>query len=130
MGYTPHEWKQTRKVSTCNRLDFESLGSWPTMLKNFLGTESYARVPCWWLWNVYLLLSYFCKNYNYIGQGCKHGKVDNSWSMPQVQWKWFKTIHKIWILWRKTNHRHFKNMLIYKVANCDDKKIPRKVYIF
>ena len=21
--------------------------------------------------------------------GCKHGKVDNSWSMPSVKWKWF-----------------------------------------
>ena len=33
--------KQNRKMSTCNRLDLESLGSWPTIyahFKNFLGT--------------------------------------------------------------------------------------------
>ena len=32
------EWiKQNRKMSTCNRLDLESIGSWSTMLKNFSG---------------------------------------------------------------------------------------------
>ena len=31
--------KQNRKMTTCNRLDFESLGSWP---KNFPGSEQ----PC------------------------------------------------------------------------------------
>ena len=30
---------QNRKMSTCNRLDLESLGSWPTMPKNFPGTD-------------------------------------------------------------------------------------------
>ena len=29
--------KQNHKMSTCNQLDLESLGSWPTMPKNFLG---------------------------------------------------------------------------------------------
>ena len=37
--YTSNEWKQNQKMSTCNRLDLESLGSWPTMPKNFLGTR-------------------------------------------------------------------------------------------
>ena len=35
--YTSNEWKQNRKMSTCHRLDLESLGSWPTMPKNFPG---------------------------------------------------------------------------------------------
>ena len=36
--YTSHEWQQNRKMSTCNRLDSESLGSWPpTMPKNLPG---------------------------------------------------------------------------------------------
>ena len=39
--YTSNEWKQTRKMSTCTRLDLESVGSFLTMLKNFPGT----RVP-------------------------------------------------------------------------------------
>ena len=30
--------KQNRKTSTRNRLDLETLGSWPTMPKNFPGT--------------------------------------------------------------------------------------------
>ena len=35
--YTSNEWKhlQNRKMSTCNQLDLESRGSWPTMAKNF-----------------------------------------------------------------------------------------------
>ena len=36
---------------------------------------------------------------------CKHGKLDNSWSLPMLMW--FKTIHKLWILWKK-NHRYSK----------------------
>jgi hypothetical protein len=32
--------KKNKKMSTCNRLDLESLGSWPTMPKNFPGTET------------------------------------------------------------------------------------------
>ena len=36
--YTSNAWKQDRKMSTCNRLDWESLGSWPTMPKNSPGT--------------------------------------------------------------------------------------------
>ena len=36
--YTSNEWKQKRKMSTCNRLDSESHGSWLTMPKNFPGT--------------------------------------------------------------------------------------------
>ena len=37
--YTSNEWKhQNRKISTCKRLDLESLGSWLTMPKNFRGT--------------------------------------------------------------------------------------------
>ena len=35
---TSNEWKQNRKMSTCNRLDLESLGSWPIVPKNFLGS--------------------------------------------------------------------------------------------
>ena len=31
------------KMSTCNRLDLESLGSWPTMPKNFPGTVVEGR---------------------------------------------------------------------------------------
>ena len=38
--YTSNEWKQNRKMSTSNRLDLESLGSWPTMPKNFPGSGS------------------------------------------------------------------------------------------
>ena len=34
--------KKNWKMSTCNQLDLESLGSWPTMPKNFPGT----RVGC------------------------------------------------------------------------------------
>ena len=33
--------KQNWKMSTCNRLDLESLRSWPTMSKNLLGTGTY-----------------------------------------------------------------------------------------
>ena len=29
--YTSNEWKQNRKMIRCNRLDLESLGSWPTI---------------------------------------------------------------------------------------------------
>ena len=43
--YTSNEWKhQNRKMSTCNQLDFESLGSCPPTLHmpiNFPGTEWY-----------------------------------------------------------------------------------------
>ena len=35
--YTSNEWKQNRKMSTCDRLGLESLGSWPIMPKNFVG---------------------------------------------------------------------------------------------
>ena len=38
--YTSNEWQQNWKMSTCNRLDLESLGSWPTMPKNFPGSDS------------------------------------------------------------------------------------------
>ena len=31
--------KQNRKMSTYDQLNLESLGSWPTMSKNFPGTE-------------------------------------------------------------------------------------------
>ena len=37
--YIPHEWKQSRKMSTCHQLDLESPGSWLTMSKNFPGTN-------------------------------------------------------------------------------------------
>ena len=36
--HTSNERKQNQKMSTRNRLDLESLGSWPTMPKNFPGT--------------------------------------------------------------------------------------------
>ena len=37
--YIQTKWThQNRKMSTCNRLDLESPGSWPTMPKNFPGT--------------------------------------------------------------------------------------------
>ena len=45
--YTSNEWKQNRKMSTCNRLDLESLGSWPTMSKNFLGI-GFQGLTCVW----------------------------------------------------------------------------------
>ena len=53
--YTSNEWKhQTRKMSTCNQLDFESLGSCPPTLHmpiNFLGTEWYNSYwSTYWLW--------------------------------------------------------------------------------
>ena len=35
--YISNEWKQNRKMSTCNRLDLESLGSWPTMPQKLPG---------------------------------------------------------------------------------------------
>jgi hypothetical protein len=42
--YTSNEWKQNRKVmSTCNWLDLESLGSWPTKL--YMPKTSWALVP-------------------------------------------------------------------------------------
>ena len=31
-------------MSTCNQLDLESLGSWPTMPKNFSGTRVEAMI--------------------------------------------------------------------------------------
>jgi hypothetical protein len=34
---TSNEWKQNRKMSTCNRLDVGLLGSWSSMPKNFPG---------------------------------------------------------------------------------------------
>jgi hypothetical protein len=40
--YTSNEGKQNRKMPTCNQLDLESLGSRPTMPKNFPGTASNA----------------------------------------------------------------------------------------
>ena len=53
--YTPTEWKQNWKImSTCNWLDLESLGSWPTMPKNFLGTAWDDVFLTWqseYLWN-------------------------------------------------------------------------------
>ena len=36
--HTSNEWKKNRKMSTCIQLDLESLGSWPTIPKNFMGT--------------------------------------------------------------------------------------------
>ena len=39
--------KPNRNMSTCNRLDLELLGSWPTMPKNLPGT-GLAHLP--WLW--------------------------------------------------------------------------------
>ena len=39
--YASNEWKQNQKMSTCNRLDLESLGSWP---------NTYAhKLPGHWL---------------------------------------------------------------------------------
>ena len=54
--YTLNEWKQHRKMSTCNRLDLESLGSWPT-LPNRLEQSKSPRMEykcAWWgisLWS-------------------------------------------------------------------------------
>ena len=31
-------------------------------------------------------------NVGKLGDGCKHGKVDNSWSLLRFKWKWSKTI--------------------------------------
>ena len=31
LEYALNEWKRNRNMSTCNRLDLESLGSWPTL---------------------------------------------------------------------------------------------------
>ena len=46
--YTSIGWKQHRKMSTCNRLDSESLGSWPTtMPKNFPGTAASHKFHVW-----------------------------------------------------------------------------------
>ena len=43
--YTSNQWKQNRKkMSTCNRLDWESRGSWPTLPKNFIGTAVTIRI--------------------------------------------------------------------------------------
>ena len=64
--YTSNEWKQNRKMSTCNQLDLESLGSCPTMPKNFPSTGPHVchKVNCvvlvltcsvwgcWWWWQV------------------------------------------------------------------------------
>ena len=38
--YTSNERKQTERRQNVNRLDLESLGSWPTMPKHFPGTVS------------------------------------------------------------------------------------------
>ena len=44
MEYISNEWKQNQKMWTCNRLDSESLRSWPTMSKNFPGTGRWRTV--------------------------------------------------------------------------------------
>ena len=39
--------KQNQKMWTCNRLDLESLESWPTMPKNFPDTDQEEEVSRW-----------------------------------------------------------------------------------
>ena len=43
--YTSNEWKQNQKMmSTCNRLDLESLGSWLTMPQNLPGNGMWCSI--------------------------------------------------------------------------------------
>lgn len=66
-------------------------------------------------WRMWALCghSYLSDAYVLSG-GCKHGKVDNSWSLPSVQWKWFNFMYRLWVSWRKKIHRHFKFVDIAK----------------
>ena len=45
MEYTLNEWKQNRKMSTCNRLDLESFGSWLTLYIYICPKTSRALMP-------------------------------------------------------------------------------------
>ena len=57
--YTSNEWKKHQNMPTCNRLDLESLESWPTMPKNFPGTD----------WEIWLVDTFFPKH-------LRHSQVD------------------------------------------------------
>ena len=59
---------------------------------------------------------------------CKRGKVDNSWFLLNVKWKWINFMYWLWILWRKKLIALFFNILIYKAKQfMMTKNIPRKV---
>ena len=45
MEYTSSEWKQNRMMSTCNRSDLESLGSWTTVYGHKL-PRHWSRTQC------------------------------------------------------------------------------------
>ena len=46
--------------------------------------------------------------------GCKHGKVNSSWSLPSAEWKWYETIHYLLKFFEEKNYRNTKNILMYK----------------
>ena len=49
----------------------------------------------------------------HLTYGCKHSKVDNSWSMPSAKWKWFN-LYVNFEFCEEKDHIYFKDMLIYK----------------
>ena len=43
--------------------------------------------------------------------GCKHGKVDNSWSLLSFKWKWYKTIYTNIELYEIEIHKHLEKQM-------------------
>jgi hypothetical protein len=66
------------------------LSTGPSRLHRLIATIGYRwSFPLWFLLSCMVDLDMFLL----LTCGCKHGKVDNSWSLLRFKWKWSKTIY-------------------------------------
>ena len=84
-------------------------------------------------WNyIHFLASYEYKViWSGFTLGCKHSKVDNSWSLHKFKWKWFGTIPILTSNLLIKDHKHLKkNIDLQSQAIYVDKKIfKRSTYL-
>ena len=115
----PNLIKGNRRMSTCNRLDLQTLGSQPVMPKNipehWFQVTYVGSVPNWWPWSILTVIR------EIFVFASPTGYMLTSSSFPLSKWGIFYKIPLKWsviFLQSGTSTSYFSNSTVSFVTNC------------